>query len=182
MTIRQHGTARRRQGLGFSIIEVMVGTTILTISLMGLASTLPTAEWNVHRGGQNTKANALAQQLLENIRNDPFNQLTLYNGQNGNGVDTRNPDNFPVDNPSPPVVGNPGNFTGGTNLTRWKNDIALVFSQGAGITGGYGTVLVVSVAQDGAGNSILNKVTVTVYWTESGIYRSLTLSTLVSGI
>ena len=178
----RHGTMGRQRGQGFSTIEVLVATTILTISLMGLASTLPTAERNVHQGGQNTKANALAQQMLENIRNDPFNQLTLYNGQNGNGVDTRSPNNFPVDNPSPPVPGNPGNFQGGTNLTRWANDISLFLNTGSGITGGYGTVLVQSVAQDGTGNSILNKVTVTVVWTESGIARSIQLATLISGI
>lgn len=178
----RHRKVLGRWRQGFSTVELLVATAILTISLMGLASTMPTAEMNVHRGGQNTKGNALAQQLLENIRNDPFSQLTLYNGQDGNGVDTRTPANFPVDNPSPPIPGNPGNFQGGTNLTRWANDLALYLSTGSGITGGYGTVLVQSVAQDGVGNSILNKVTVTVFWTESGILRSTQLATLISAI
>ncbi len=173
----------RTKGRGFSTIEVLVGTTILAVSLVGLASTLPTAERSVHLGGQNSKATALAQQMLENIRNDPFSQLMLYKGTTGQGVDTRRPEYFPTDNPSPPVPGNPGNFTGGSNLARWQNDTALVFAQGSGITGGYGTVLVESVATDPVtGNSTLDKVTVTVSWTESGNARSLTLTTLVSGI
>ncbi len=167
---------------GFSTLEVLIATTLLLVSLLGLASTLPTADRNVHLGGQNTKATALAQQMLETIRNDPFSQLILYNGLDGQGVDTRNPQNFPADNPNPPIPGNPGNFQGGSNLTRWTNDIALFLASGSGITGGYGTVFVQSVAQDGGGNSILDRVTVTVFWTESGAARSLQLSTLVSGI
>lgn len=173
---------RCKAARGFSTLEVLVATTLLMVSLLGLASTLPTADRNVHLGGQNTKATALAQQMLEDIRNDPFSQLILYNGVNGQGVDTRKSSNFPVDNPSPPIPGNPGNFQGGSNLTRWTNDIALFLASGSGITGGYGTVFVQSVAQDGTGNSILDKVTVTVFWSESGVGRSIQLSSLVSGI
>ena len=181
--MRRHGRTPQQWGDGFSTVEVLVGAAILAVSLAGLAAALPTAEMSVHRGGQNTKATALAQQLLENIRNDPFNQLSNYNGLGGTGLDTRHPENFPVDNPSPPVPGSASNFQGGTNMTRWANDIALVFSRGAGITGGYGTVRVDSVSTDPAtGNSILDKVTVTVYWSESGVERSIQLTMLISGI
>ncbi len=175
-------TAGQRRAGGFSTLEVMVSATLLSVSMLGLATTLSTSDRNVHLGGQNTKATALAQQLLETIRNDTFSQLSLYNGVNGQGVDTRDPSTFPVDNPDPPIPGNPGNFQGGTNLTRWANDIALFLNTGAGITGGYGTVLVQSVAQDGMGATILDKATVTVYWTEGGVARSVQYATLVSGI
>jgi hypothetical protein len=177
------GSASKTRGaFGFSTIEVLTGSSLLLTVLIGLAGLLPTSERSVHLGGQNTKAAALAQQLIEAVRNEPFSQIALYNGANGQGVDTRNPGNFPVDTPNPPVPGNPGNFQGGTSLARWANDIALVMNTGAGITGGYGTVLVQTVATDGGGNSILDKVTVTVFWSEDGAPRSLQLSTLVSGI
>ncbi len=179
---RRDGSSRWKGGRGFSILEVLISSTLISISMLGLATTLPVSSGNVHRGGQNTKATALAQQMMETTRNDAFSQLSLYNGIDGQGVDTRNSANFPVDTPSPPVPGNPGNFQGGTNLTRWQNDIALLLSSGAGITGGYGTVLVQSVAQDGDGNSILDKLTVTVSWTEGGVGRSVQLTSLVSGI
>ena len=172
----------RRAAFGFSTIEVLVAAGLLTMGLAGLATTISSADLNVHLGGQNSKATALAQQMLETIRNDAFSTLTLYNGVDGLGVNTRTPDNFPLDAPSPPLPGNPGNFQGGTNLTRWMNDLAVVFPKGSGVTGGYGTVLVQSVAQDGGGNSILDKVTVTVYWSESGNVRNIQLTTLVSGI
>lgn len=175
---RTHG----RTAQGFSTLEVMMSSGLLLTVMLGLAGALPTSERNVHLGGQNTKAVALAQQMIETIRNDSFSQAGLYNGLDGQGVDTRSPQNFPADTPNPPVPGNPGNFQGGTNLTRWANDIALFLATGAGITGGYGTVRVQGVAQDGTGNSILEKVTVTIFWTQAGIARSVQVATLVSGI
>lgn len=179
---RRQGRFRRR-GRGFSVLDSLIGASLLSITMLGLATILPTSSANVHRGGQNTKATALAQEMLETIRNNPFTQISLFNGLDGLGVDTRNPSNFPVDNPIPPVPGNPGNFQGGSDLTRWTNDIALFLVTGAGITGGYGTVRVVSVAQDPlTGNSILDKITVTVYWTEGGASRSVQFASLLSGI
>ncbi len=178
--MRRNGSPTR-PAKGFSTLEVLISASLLVGVMLGLAGALPTSERNVHRGGQNTKAAALAQQLLEGIHNDPFSQLALYNGKDGNGVDTRTQANFPDDAPNPPIPGNAGNFMGNTNLTRWANDIAL--SAGAGLTGGYGTVLVQSVAQDPVtGNSVLDKITVTVNWAESGIPRNLALVSLVSGI
>ncbi len=179
--MRRNGS-RMSQTKGFSTLEVLISASLLVGVMLGLAGALPTSARNVHRGGQNTKAAALAQQLLEGIHNDPFSQLALYNGKDGTGVDTRTPANFPDDAPNPPLPGNAGNFMGNTNLTRWASDIALI-SGGAGLTGGYGTVLVQSVAQDPVtGNSVLDKITVTVNWAESGIPRNLALVSLVSGI
>ncbi len=180
--MRRNGSPRR-PAKGFSTLEVLISASLLVGVMIGLAGALPTSARNVHRGGQSTKAAALAQQLLEGIHNDPFSQLALYNGKNGNGVDTRTPGNCPDDAPNPPVPGSAANFMGNTNLSRWASDIALIMSTGAGITGGYGTVFAQSVATDPVtGNSVLDKITVTVNWTEAGIPRSLALVSLVSGI
>ncbi len=163
--------------MGFTVVEVLVASTILVLALLGIASMLPTADLTLHQSGQTSKAVSLCQEMIEMIKNDPFNTLLNYNG-----VDTRNPSGFPLDDPVPIVPGTPGNFMGNSNLTKWASDIALYLAGGAGITGGYGTINVSSVAQDASGNDVLRKVTVTVYWTDSGRSYQLRLETLASAI
>ncbi len=171
------GTNSPRLEKGFTITEVLVASSILAVALLGIASTLPTADMTLHQSGQISKAVTLCQEMVEMIKNDPFSQLTLYGG-----VDTRTASTLPVDTPVPPIPGDAGNFMGGSNVTKWKNDIALYLETGAGITGGYGTIGVSSVASDGSGNDILRKVTVTVHWTDSGRPYQVQLETLASAI
>ncbi len=156
---------------------MLVASSILVLALLGIASTLPTADMNLHQSGQISKAISLCQEMIETIKNDPFSQPVLYNG-----VDTRVGSTFPVNSPIPPIPGDAGNFMGGSNVTKWANDIALYLETGGGITGGYGTIGVSSVATDGSGNDILRKVTVTVYWTDSGRPYQVQLETLASAI
>jgi hypothetical protein len=70
---------------------------------------------------------------------------------------------------------------GNTNVLRWRDDIGLFLTSGAGITGGFGTISVVTVATDGA-NPILRRVTVVVGWTDRGWPYTIQLSTLASAI
>ncbi len=174
---QQQAALPHHEPMGFTVVEVMVAAAILVLALLGIASMLPTADMSLHQSGQISKAVSLCQEMIEMIKNDPFNGLLNYDG-----VDTRNPDAFPLDDPDPIVPGTPGNFMGRSNLTKWKNDIALYLASGAGVTGGYGTIAVSSVAQDGTGNDILRKVTVTVYWTDSSRPYQLRLETLASAI
>jgi hypothetical protein len=167
----------RHEPMGFTVVEVLVAAAILVLALLGIASMMPTADMSLHQSGQISKAVSLCSEMIETIKNDPFNALLNYNG-----ADTRNPGAFPLDDPDPIVPGTPGNFMGRSNLTKWKNDIALYLASGAGITGGYGTIAVSSVAQDGTGNDILRKVTVTVYWTDSRRPYQVRLETLASAI
>ncbi len=169
--------ASRLSERAFTVTEVLVASSILVLALLGIASMLPTAEMSLHQSGQISKAISLCQEMIEMIKNDPFTQLTLYNG-----VDTRTTSTIPIDNPIPPVSGSSGNFMGGSNVTKWSNDIALYLATGAGITGGYGKIVVSSVATDGSGTDILRKVSVTVYWNESGRSYQVSLETLASGI
>lgn len=161
---------------GFSILELLVASTILVVALLGIAAVLPTADMTLHQAGQTSKAVSLAQEMIEMMKNDPFADLPAYNG-----VDTRTTSTYPVDL-SPIVPGNPGNFVGGTNITKWANDITLYLVTGAGITSGYGTIGVSDVATDGSGNPILRKVSVAVRWTEGTRPYMIRLETLASAI
>lgn len=166
-----------RRGAGFTLVEVLVAATILVVALLGIAAVLPTADMSLHQAGQISKAVALTQEMIEMVKNDPFSQLSLYSG-----VDTRTTGTYPVDDPNPPVPGDAGNFMGGSNVTKWANDIALYLVTGAGITGGYGTITVSTVATDGTGAPILRKISVVVNWTDAGRPYQVTLQTLASAI
>lgn len=167
---------RCRASRGFTFVEILVAATIMVGALLAIATVLPTADMTLHRAGQVSKATALAQQMLETIKNDPFIDLLQYNG-----VDTRTTTTWPADDPVPPVSGAAGNFMGNSNVLRWRDDINLYLISGGGITGGYGTISVVNVAMDGT-NPILRKITVIVGWTDRGWPYTIQLSTLASAI
>lgn len=173
---------RTPQVAGFSLAELLIASGILIVSLLGIAAVLPTADMTLHQGGQISKAVSLAQEMIEMIKNDPFTQLSDYNGPLTTGVDTRNTATYPVDTPVPPIPHDVGNFLGGSNVTKWANDINLYLVTGAGITNGYGTIRVEDVAYGTGGAAVLRKVTVTVNWTESGRPYQVTLATLASAI
>jgi prepilin-type N-terminal cleavage/methylation domain-containing protein len=162
---------------GFTILEVLIASSIMVVALLGIASVLPTADMSLHQSGQISKAVSLAQEMIEMIKNDPFTQLPNYSG-----VDTRNTATYPVDDPTTPIPGNPGNFMGGSNVAKWASDINLYLVTGTGITGGYGTIAVATVASDALGNPVLQRVTVTVNWTDSGRPYLVRLATLASAI
>ena len=65
---------------GFTLVEVLVAATILVVALLGIATVLPTADLSLHQAGQISKAVALAQEMIEMVKNDPFSQLALYTG------------------------------------------------------------------------------------------------------
>jgi type II secretory pathway pseudopilin PulG len=167
--------ARRHDG--FTMMEVLLAATIMVVALLGIASVLPSADMNLHQSGQISKAVALAQQMIETLKNDPFTALPAYQG-----VDTRNTATYPVDDPNPPIPGNPGNFMGGSNIARWATDINLYLATGAGITNGFGTIAVSDVATGPSGSAILRKMRVAVSWTDRGQPYTVTLETLSSAI
>jgi hypothetical protein len=111
-----------------------------------------------------SKATALAQQVLELIKNDAYSQVILYNG-----VDTRTPATSPVDD-----LGSTPQFRGGSNVQRWANDIQAAGLLGGGLASGYGTIAVTTPT---AG---LQLVTVQVFWMERGAQESVLLRTLIA--
>ncbi len=60
---------RRR---GVSVVEVLIGASIIALALLAIASMFPTAYSNVEYGGKRTKAVALAQQKMEELRAGTF--------------------------------------------------------------------------------------------------------------
>ncbi len=166
---------------GFTITEMLLAAGIMVVALLGITGVLPTAHQNIHYGGQQSKAVSLAQSMLEMIKNDPYNDLSQYNG-----VDTRNPSTYAslVDD-TVLVEGDLNSFIGHSIIDKWASDIS-TFLGGPGVTGGYGTIHVMTMITDPAcptlNNVCLRKVIVTVGWQESSRPHTIQLTTLVSGI
>ncbi len=170
--VRRVPDGMRAANLGFSLLELLVSISFLAFGLLGLLSIFPIAHQDAHMAGQRTKATWLAQQMLEDIRNTSPNPFVLFNGIDGNGVDTRNPSNFPLDD----LTTTP-KFMGRTALTKWSSDISLILVEGRGVTGGFGTVTVNKPSQPAAG---LHIVTVTLGWRDSGRDYSVVMNTLMA--
>lgn len=64
-------TAGKGQG-GFSLADVLIGASIFALTLMAMASAFPTAYANVEQGGKRTKAMAMAQEKMEELRAGAF--------------------------------------------------------------------------------------------------------------
>lgn len=64
---------------GFSLVEVMVAMTILSIGLLGLAGLQATAINGNRHGNATTGATALAQVTIEQIRNRDYDDVTYTN-------------------------------------------------------------------------------------------------------
>ena len=62
----------RNKTSGFSVLEVLITTAILSVALLGLASLFPTGYQNITYGGGMTTAASLGQQKIEALRNFPF--------------------------------------------------------------------------------------------------------------
>ena len=68
-------SARRRSGdqSGMTLIEVLLAATFLGVSLVALLSMLTRGSLNVVAGGSQSKATAYARQMMEQLKNQPFN-------------------------------------------------------------------------------------------------------------
>ncbi len=79
---------------GFSLLEVLIGATVLAVGLLGLASMFPVAYLNVDSGGKLTEATALTQSFIEQLRTMGANDFDAMVGDfplNGfDGMDTIN--------------------------------------------------------------------------------------------
>src|SRR5262245_64528380 len=68
---------------GFTLVEVLVASMILVVALLTLASMFPVGYKQIADGGRMTMAVTGARQILEDIGDVPFNNIS-----NLNGVDT----------------------------------------------------------------------------------------------
>jgi prepilin-type N-terminal cleavage/methylation domain-containing protein len=98
-------------GRGFTLIEILVGMTVMTVGLLGVAGMFSTAYTDVSAGGRTTMGLTAARQIIEDIRLLPFDSIADLN-------------NFNTDSPGsvPPVdaTKDPGRTMARTLARKWR--------------------------------------------------------------
>ena len=79
---------------GFSLIELLIGMSIMAVALLAIATMFSTGYTDVHAGGRTTMATAAARQMVEDMQTVPFDQLV-----NLNNFNTSNPGSLPAASP-----------------------------------------------------------------------------------
>jgi prepilin-type N-terminal cleavage/methylation domain-containing protein len=171
---------RRIDRPGFTLIELLFAVSIMAFALLGVAGMFPAAYRSVMAGGHESKATALARQMLEEIRADAFDSLvSRYNALDTRSLTVTCP--VPLPTPSSPDPD--------YNKKKWACDLRPTGTadpgpdnSGQGLPAGYGAVTVACVNPDGSsgscGGTDLRRVTVTVSW-ESRVSRSISLVSYV---
>lgn len=188
--MRHRGVVLRRAGrAGLTLVEVLLAAVVLGVALLGMAGAFPVALRTVTAGGQVTRANHLAQQMLEAIRSDPSDAIPRYAGKDGRGVNTEAPANFPDDWPWPCVEGWTwvGQFCGNTKLSRWRQDLAEASAGERGLGRAAGDVRVTDPERPvpGGGGAVstattLLQITVSVSWDTALGRRQTTLTSTIA--
>jgi prepilin-type N-terminal cleavage/methylation domain-containing protein len=93
----RRGASRRPDG--FSLIELLIGMTILSVGLLAIASMFSTGYVDVAAGGKTTMAANAARQILEEMRGLPFQSLA-----NLHNFSTNTPGSLPANNPEREVA------------------------------------------------------------------------------
>ena len=140
-------TMRRliRSNKGLTLLEVLISASILAVSLLAIAAVFPAAMGAMEGAGEERRAYAVAQGMLERIQGTAaFNDTFLYDGQS-------------TAQATPFLT---GSAVVDANLTAWKQEIEQV--PGSGLPQGVGTITVVTVA--GVTPARLATITVTVQW------------------
>ena len=65
---------------GFTLVELLVGMTFLTVGLLAIAAMFPMAFLVVNESGKMTMTITAARQILEDVRSVPFANITDLNG------------------------------------------------------------------------------------------------------
>jgi len=161
----------RTGGRGFTLIEILIGISILAIGLLGVAGMFSTAYVDINAGGKTTMAVTAARQIIEDMRLLPFDNLVNVNGFNTNTVGTQ-----PAADPERAMArkwrylvagaGAGWGFTAG-EMAQWSS----LYTGGANF-GGQATVAVTSPSPT------LRQVTVTVPVPGRGV--NVSISTLIS--
>ncbi len=93
-TARRTASVPQREA-GFSYIEVMIASVVLLTSLLALAGMFVLAVTNVSSAGNTTMALSAARQVMEDVRDLPFDALPDLDG-----FDTDDPASLPADGPA----------------------------------------------------------------------------------
>jgi len=149
---------------GLTIVEFLIATSIVAFAALGVASMFPAALRTVIRGGEMTKATMLVQAMADIIRSEPFDALVARY----HNLDTQTlAVSCPLDEESAPPPYD--DYT----KKKWACDLRRTGARdsGQGLPGAYGRVSV--ECADGTGAAVacpssLRRVTVSVFWGESG--------------
>ncbi|MFQ5658088.1 MAG: prepilin-type N-terminal cleavage/methylation domain-containing protein [Candidatus Methylomirabilales bacterium] len=125
---------------GLTLVEVLIAASILAITLLGVVAMFPSAYENVKYGGRISRATALAREMLETLRNEPFAILASYHTLDTSACGAE----------TDPIA---------TTCQKWRDDIDTV-----GLPSGTGSVAI-CIAPCTATND-LAQITVTVGWSE----------------
>lgn len=133
-----------RSNKGLTLLEVMISASILAVSLLAIAAVFPAAMGAMEGAGEERRAYAVAQGMLERIQGTAaFENVLQYNGQS-------------TAQATPFLT---GSAVVDANLTAWKQEIEQV--PGSGLPQGVGTITVTVV---GVTPARLGTITVTVQW------------------
>ena len=145
----------RRGQTGFSLIELLIGMSLMAVALLSIAAMFSTGYNDVHAGGRTTMGTSAARQMLEDIQTLPFNNLI-----NLNGVNTASAGTLPANNPERDLVRKwryalAGEGAGWTYTTAEKAQWSVLSISGARL----GATGQIAVVQD---SPTLRRITVTV--------------------
>ena len=93
IAIRGRRALRARQ-TGFSLIELLIGMSLMAVALLSIAAMFSAGYTDVHAGGMTTMGTSAARQMIEDIQTLPFDRLV-----NVNSFDTTNAGSLPASNP-----------------------------------------------------------------------------------
>jgi len=148
---------------GLTLVEVVIAMAIISVAMMGVVGMFPVAHQHLRVGGDLTKATALAQRMIELLRDERLQALPRYHQ-----ADTRQSGSLPTDDldETPP-------FNGGSSFQRWRDDIASA-ALGGNIHQSWGRIEVTSIDRG------LLSLTVTVGWPATPTERTVQLTTVLS--
>jgi prepilin-type N-terminal cleavage/methylation domain-containing protein len=171
---------RRRRALrtkqtGFSLIELLIGMSIMAVALLSIAAMFSTGYTDVHAGGRTTMGTSAARQMIEDIQTLPFDRLV-----NLNGVNTASAGTLPASNPERDLVRKwryalAGEGTG-WNYTTAEKAMWSILTSGGIPMGANGQIAVVQTSPT------LRRITVTVQLPgrTAGVLIPVQLTTLIS--
>ena len=148
---------------GLTLVEVLIATAILSVAMMGVIGMFPVAHQHLRVGGDLTKATALAQRMIELLRDERVQDLPRYHQ-----ADTRQSGSLPTDD-----LDEMRPFNGGSSFQRWRDDIASA-ALGGDTHQSWGRIEVTSIDPG------LLSLTVMVGWPATPTERSVQLTTVVS--
>ena len=148
---------------GLTLVELLIAFMILSVAMVAVLGMFPVASRHLRAGGDMTRATGLAQQMVEQLRSQPFQFLPSYHR-----ADTRETVSFPSDDQS----GTPA-FRGGASFRQWRDEISAA-SLGGDTDRRWGRIEVSPLDRR------LLSITVIVGWSADSTERSVQLVTNIA--